>query len=331
MAKSAKAGAELFIGTSGYSYPDWKGIVYPRSVKREVGSSTPELTYLSWYFNTCEINATFYRHFEPEIARKWSDAVESPGFEFAIKANQVFTHATGTKPSERKAPTSVESLKYTQADIKQTRSFLDVLADRNRLLVILFQFPVSFKFTKKDKQGEPTRLEGNWDHVADVLNAFKEYPKAIEFRHESWDDPWVLSALREHETAWVNIDEPRLGASLHGTEYVTAPLAYLRLHGRNYKKWFNSKNRDDRYDYLYTPEELKPIAQSLKDMVRKVEREPTRREVKKVLAATNNHYKGQAAVNAIDLKRLLGVKDNPVPDDLAKAYPQLKDQAARTL
>ena len=248
--RSSKAGAELFIGTSGYSYPDWKGIVYPRPVKRDVGGSTPELTYLSRYFNTCEINATFYRQFEPEIAKKWSDAIENPEFEFAIKANQVFTHSAGTQPSARKAPTSVESLKYTRADIDETRRFLDALAERDRLLVVLFQFPVSFKFTSKDKKGEPVRLEGNWDHIADVLNAFKEYPKAIEFRHESWDDPWVLSALREHGTAWVNIDEPRLGASLHDTEYVTAPLAYLRLHGRNYKKWFNSKNRDDRYDYL---------------------------------------------------------------------------------
>jgi uncharacterized protein YecE (DUF72 family) len=161
MAKPRDGHPQIFVGTSGYSYPDWKGIVYPRSVKRDVGGSTPELTYLSRYFNTCEINATFYRNFEPEIARKWSDAVENPEFEFAIKANQVFTHAAGTKPSERKAPTSVESLKYTRADIEETRSFLDVLAERDRLLVVLFQFPVSFKFAKKDKEGEPIRLEGN--------------------------------------------------------------------------------------------------------------------------------------------------------------------------
>jgi uncharacterized protein YecE (DUF72 family) len=105
---------------------------------------------------------------------------------------------------------------------------------------------------------------------------------------------------------------------------VTAPLAYLRLHGRNYKKWFHSQNRDERYDNLYKTEELKPIAKSLKAMAKKVEKEPSRRQVKKVIAATNNHYKGQAAVNAIDLKRLLGVKNNPVPDELAKAYPQLQ-------
>jgi len=318
-----QSAAKLFIGTSGYSYPDWKGTMYPASLKREVHSATPELTYLSRYFNLCEINATFYRNFEPQIAKKWCDAIENPGFEFAIKANQVFTHAAGTKPSERKAPTSVESLKYTQTDLDETRRFLDVMVERDRLAVVLFQFPVSFKFTTKNKQGEPVRQEGNWDHVADVLNALKDYPKAIEFRHDTWDDPWVLSALREHETAWVNIDEPRLGASLHDTDYVTAPLAYLRLHGRNYKKWFNSKNRDERYDYLYSREELAPIAKSLRSMQKKVERELTRREAKKIIAATNNHYKGQAAVNAIDLKALLGVKDNPVPEQLAKTYPQL--------
>ncbi|HZQ42358.1 MAG TPA: DUF72 domain-containing protein [Acidobacteriaceae bacterium] len=330
MAPTKTHGAEIFVGTSGYSYPDWKGVVYPRSVKREVGGSTPELTYLSRYFNTCEINATFYRNFEPKIAVKWSDAIENPKFEFAIKANQVFTHAAGTTPNERKASTSVESLRYTPKDVEESRKFLDVLAERNRLLVVLFQFPVSFKFMAKGKEGEAVRLEGNWDHVADVLNAFQEYPKAIEFRHESWDDPWVLSALREHESAWVNIDEPRLGASLHSTDHVTAPLAYLRLHGRNYKKWFHSKNRDERYDYLYKADELEPIAASMKTMAKKVEKEPTRRQAKKIIAATNNHYKGQAAVNAVDLKRLLGMKDVAVPPEHAEAYPQLREAAKKS-
>lgn len=136
---------------------------------------------------------------------------------------------------------------------------------------------MSFNFTSKEKNGDEVRMEGNWDRVADVLNAFREFPKAIKFRHESWDDPWVLGAPREHETAWVNIDEPRLGASLHSSEHVTAPLAYVRLHGRNYKKWFNTNSRDERYDYLYTPEELKPIAHTVQSMARKVQQEPSRR------------------------------------------------------
>lgn len=106
-------------------------------------------------------------------------------------------------------------------------------------------------------------------------------------------------------------------------------MAYIRLHGRNYKKWFNSNDRDERYDYLYTPEELTPIAKSIESMAKKVEREPTRREVKKVIAATNNHYKGKAVVNAIDLKGLLGIKDNPVPDELVKAYPRIKGKVQK--
>lgn len=88
--------------------------------------------------------------------------------------------------------------------------------------------------------------------------------------------------------------QPRLGASLHGTDYVTAPIAYLRLRGRKLQEmWFNTKNRDERDEYLYAPEELEPIAKPLKSIAKKVEKEPSRRQKKKILAATNNHYKGQ--------------------------------------
>lgn len=318
---AAEDRVELYVGTSGYSYPDWKGVVYPTALKKLVGGPVPELRYLARYLNTCEINATFYRQFPPETAVRWCEAVENPEFGFAIKANQVFTHATGSKPAERKAPTSVNTLRYTPADVDETRRFLDVLAARDRLLVLLFQFPVSFKFLTRNKDDEPVRQEGNWDHLADLLHAFREYPKAVEFRHDSWDDPWVLDGLREQETAWVNIDEPRLGASLPRTEHVTAPLAYMRLHGRNYKKWFNAKNRDERYDYLYTPEELQPIAREIEAMEQKLQQQPSSRQRKRMVAATNNHYSGKAVVNAIDLKKLLGVEANPVPEGLSKAYP----------
>ena len=138
----------------------------------------------------------------------------------------------------------------------------------------------------------------------------------------------MLSGLREHETAWVNIDEPRLGASLHGTDHVTAPIAYIRHHGRNHEQWFKSKNRDERYDYLYTPQELKPIAASVRKMEQKVEKEPSRREAKKIIATTNNHYNGKPP-SAIDLKRVLGVRNPPVPDSLVAAYLELKSPTQR--
>jgi uncharacterized protein YecE (DUF72 family) len=101
-------------------------------------------------------------------------------------------------------------------------------------------------------------------------------------------------------------DEPKLGASFHGTDYVTAPIAYLRLQERNHKSWFNSNSRNDRDDYLYTLAKLKLIADSIKSTKNQVEREDTERS-QDVIAATNNHFRSQAATNAIDLKRLLGI------------------------
>ncbi len=121
MSKAAHAHPELFIGTSGYSYPDWKGKVYPPSLKKIAPTPVPELTYLSRYLNTCEINATFYRHFEPDIAKRWSDAVENPGFEFATQS-QPGLHARGrhtpqrtqrhpppSRPSATRTPTSTRA------------------------------------------------------------------------------------------------------------------------------------------------------------------------------------------------------------------------------
>ena len=90
--------------------------------------------------------------------------------------------------------------------------------------------------------------------MLDVLNLFREFPLAVEFRDASWDDPWVLGELRQRNIAFCNVDQPRLSNSLDGTEYVTAPFAYLRLHGRNYAKWFSGKSRDERYDLLYAGE-----------------------------------------------------------------------------
>ena len=192
------------------------------------------------------------------------------------------------------------------------------------MAVLLFQFPVSFKFKVKQRGGKEERMEGSWDYLIDLLNSFREYPKAVEFRHQSWDDPWVLEGLREADTAWVNIDEPKLGKSLTGTTYVTSSIAYMRLHGRNYKQWFKSKNRDDRYDYLYSEVELKPIAENIESMAEQVARQAGPKRRKKTIAASNNHFRGQSAVNSLQLKQLLGIKDVAAPPELVNTYPGLE-------
>lgn len=119
---------------------------------------------------------------------------------------------------------------------------------------MLLQFLISFKHT-----------EGNWDQRIDVLHLFREYPLAVEVRHKTWADPLVLKSLQQETVAFCNIDQTRLGETLEGTEYVTAPLAYLRLHGRS-KDWFTAKSRDARYDYVYSKESLQKVKGKIEKM-----------------------------------------------------------------
>jgi len=141
---------------------------------------------------------------------------------------------------------------------------------------------------------------------------FREFPLALEVRHKSWSDPLVLTALREEKVCFCNIDVTRIGDTLEGTEIVTSPLAYFRLHGRS-KQWFTAKNRDERYDYLYSQSSLEKI---------KTKVEKAANEAQKTLVATNNHYKGQAAVNAIELNNMLGRKRVKAPRTLVEHYPE---------
>ena len=118
----------------------------------------------------------------------------------------------------------------------------------------------------------------------------------MEIRHESWNDPEILGRLAEEGVGFCNIDQPRLGKSLRGTAHVTAPVGYVRLHGRNYKEWFQADNRNDRCNYLYKPKELEGWIEKIDHISR---------ETEKTFVVANNHFKGQAAVNAPELKNML--------------------------
>jgi uncharacterized protein YecE (DUF72 family) len=188
---------------------------------------------------------------------------------------------------------------------KLAREGLDSIAGEGKLAAVLMQFPVSFK------NADDTR-----DYLFNLISRFSEYPLVLEIRHSSWNDPDLLARLAEQGVGFCNIDQPRLGASLRATEHVTSPVGYVRLHGRNYKEWFQANNRNDRYNYLYKPAELKPWAEKIRSVAEKS---------LKTLAITNNHYNGQAAVNALELKSMLsGTKVN-APETLVKAYTDLKD------
>ena len=96
--------------------------------------------------------------------------------------------------------------------------------------------------------------------------------------------------------AWVNVDQPLFHDSVKPSDTMTGPLAYVRLHGRNYEKWFAHSESWERYNYLYSKEELAPW----------VDRIQTMAQAKETYVVTNNHFRGQAIVNAVELEESLG-------------------------
>jgi uncharacterized protein YecE (DUF72 family) len=288
--------SNILIGTAGFSYKDWEGVVYPPDLKRR---KIHPLDYLAQFFDCCEINTSFYGHIRPNVGQSWSNkaAAVNPRFQFTAKLFQGFTHAPkGTRPP------SPFQLTVSAEDEKLAREGLDSIANEGRLGAVLIQFPVSFK------NADDTR-----DYLFQLIAKFKDYPLVLEIRHESWNDPEILARLAEEGVGFCNIDQPRLGKSIRGTEHVTSPVGYVRLHGRNYKEWFQSDNRNDRYNYLYKPKELEGWKEKIVNISHNSE---------KTFAITNNHYLGQAAVNALELKNMLSGKKVKAPQTLVERYPR---------
>ncbi|HMF91251.1 MAG TPA: DUF72 domain-containing protein [Candidatus Angelobacter sp.] len=288
--------SNILIGTAGFSYKDWEGIVYPADLKRR---KIHPVEYLAQFFDCCEINSSFYGHIRPNVGKDWcrKTVAVNPDFQFTAKLFQGFTHALhGTQPP------SPFNLTVSPDEERLAREGLDSIAGEGKLGAVLIQFPVSFK------NQDDTR-----DYLFALLQKFKDYPLVLEIRHESWDDPDILGKLAEMGVGFCNIDQPRLGKSLGRTEHVTAPVGYVRLHGRNYKEWFQADNRNDRYNYLYKPTEL----EGWKDKIAHISR-----RTDKTYVIANNHHVGQAPVNALELKNMLSGKRVKAPKTLVDHYPE---------
>jgi uncharacterized protein YecE (DUF72 family) len=246
-------------------------------------------------FGTVEINSSFYRPANPRHGASWARHVaDRPGFRFTMKLFRGYTHDRDAWPSAEE-----------EAAVKKG---MDPLAESGRLGAVLVQFPWSFKRTVENRQ---------W--LARIIETFRDYPLALEVRHASWDTPEVYESLARHGVAFCNIDQPLFGKSIQPSARATAPLGYVRLHGRNANDWFREEaGRDERYDYLYSKDELD-------EWIGKVQR--IRRMVEDVYVVTNNHYRGQAVVNALEIAGAFGLLDAPVPDCLVEAYPRLKGLA----
>ena len=291
---------KLLIGTAGWSYKDWDGVVYPHGLKRK----QHPIEYLARFVDMIEVNTSFYGHIRPEWGKLWCGKARgvNPDFRFTAKLHKSFTHS----PVAVVQSTSAETIRMNDEDERLAKEGFDSLAQEHMLGAVLVQFPVSFKNTNENR-----------DHVELVLNKFRAYPLVVEVRHASWNNEGILKYFTEKGVSFCNIDQPRLGQSLRSTEHVTASIGYVRLHGRNYKEWFESDNRDDRYNYLYRTDELESWKGRIESIAKKA-------DVTFVVA--NNHFQGKAVVNAIQLKQMVG-QPARAPEILAEHYPELKESA----
>jgi uncharacterized protein YecE (DUF72 family) len=296
------------IGTSGWSYPSgkgtWNGIFYPdKPARRPRG--TPKFDELSFYaehFDTVEVNSSFYCVPTVATVEKWVGRTPAD-FEFSLKLYQKFTHpdmfakATGADPSQ-----------LGTKDVDEFRAAIEPLVTAGKLGALLAQFPASFK-NDPESSG----------YLEWLLKAFKDYPIAVELRHRSWSEHPKETAqiLAAHDAALAQIDEPKFKTSIRQTLLPNVKsFYYLRLHGRNAASWWKHEASEDRYNYLYTSDELEPFAEAARAAAR---------EVKKAYLYANNHFSAKSVANAAILKAHLGQElEGEYPAEFVEKYPDLK-------
>lgn len=262
----------ILVGTSGYSYTDWRGAFYPPRL--------PPGEMLAFYarrFPAVEIDYTYYRMPTAQtlgaMERKTPD-----GFRFAVKLHRSLTHEL--------PPTLPEMA----ANEREFVTALAPLADAGKLGCLLAQFPFSFRASPANRD----YLRGLVERLA--------LPLVVEFRNREWAVPETPALLSELGAGYCCVDEPALAGLMPREAITTGPVAYLRFHGRNAAKWWNHKEAWERYDYLYSEEELKAALPDIAALDRQSDL---------TYVMFNNCHAGQAARNASALQDLLGLAPAP--------------------
>ena len=255
----------IYIGTSGYSYDDWVGPVYPPNLAK-----SEWLSFYAQEFKACEINFTYYRlpnrRTLAAMARK-----TPPDFVFTVKASQELTHS-------REDP---------EAAFAAFRAGLAPLIEEGKLGCVLAQFPFSFHATPENR-----------DYLYRFRERLGDLPTVIEFRNGRWLTPETFALLRRLGFGFCCVDEPRLEGLLPPIAVATGPIAYVRFHGRNARKWWQHEQAWERYNYTYSDEEL----QEWKPKIRALDQ-----QAEKTFVFANNHWQGQAVGTARQLRLLLGM------------------------
>ncbi len=258
---------KFFIGTSGYSYDDWNVNFYPPELDKK-----EQLKYYSSFFNTVEINFTYYTLPYPHIFKRMSEKV-GEDFVFSVKAHSNVTHSRDFKIEE----------------IEQFIISLQPFIDKGLMGSILFQFPWAFGFSRR-----------NFDYLTLIRERFQDLELSVEFRNNSWLKEETIEHLKNLNIGFCNVDEPGLKGLLPPTNIVTSETGYIRFHGRNGMNWWNPKYSYQRYDYLYTREELTEWMPRIKKVMEKT---------KRTYIYFNNHYKAKAIKSAKILRELIETSD----------------------
>jgi uncharacterized protein YecE (DUF72 family) len=274
------------IGTAGWSYPHWQDVVYPKSPSR--GFHALEL--LSRYFDTVEINSSFYQHLKPELTRVWLKKVEDNSqFQFTAKLHQRFTHARV----------------LDDAEIAAFKEGLWPIKKAGKLGALLMQFPWSFRFTAENR-----------DFFIRLRRAFHEFPLVAEMRHASWMAEEAVGTFLDYRVGFCNIDQPDYTSAMPPTAYLTSSVGYVRLHGRNPKNALGSYDRDAarlrQHDYLYSEAELAEWAKRIEHIGRFAE---------SMFVIFNNDAAGKSVVNALQLRSMIAGVRGAAPRELRRRYP----------
>jgi uncharacterized protein YecE (DUF72 family) len=277
----------LYCGPSGWSYPHWNGIVYPRLKPR----GFHPLEDLSTFFDAVEINTSFYQPIQAELASLWVKKVaHNPKFLFTAKLGRRFTHERSLRAAE----------------IANFKEGLWPLHRARKLGCLLMQFPWSFRYTEENRA-----------FVIALRRAFHEFPLVAEMRHSSWLHEEALGTLIDYRVGFANIDQAPYTKGMPPASLLTSRIGYVRLHGRNSQHWEREFGRPARataaHDYLYSAKELEEWKQRV---------EQIQEHAATTFVFANNDAGGKSVVNALQLAQILGNDSRLAPAQLIEQFPE---------
>jgi uncharacterized protein YecE (DUF72 family) len=274
------------IGTAGWSYPHWNGLIYPKAH----ASGFHSLEVVARHLDVVEINSSFYQNLKPEVVKLWMKKVQAhPAFQFTAKLHQRFTHMRALE----------------DAEIASFKEGLWPLLKAQRLGALLMQFPWSFRFTDENR-----------DFFIRLRRAFHEFPLVAEMRHSSWMADEAIGTFLDYKVGFCNIDQPDYTRAMPPTALLTSGVGYVRLHGRNPQNSLGAYDRDairkQQHDYLYSDAELAEWRKRIEHIAKFADT---------AYVIFNNDAGGKSFVNALQLQALISGAPGAAPKELRRRYP----------